>query len=122
MHKLLTNLWLFRDEQAMCYRFVATGEVTLKALMCAIYKYKEEIKDNELFIGQLNISSLFWKIYEHSEVFKNDKKMIAVVPWTEDLYLVVDSQEYTEWPSFPCMRCLVTKEGLKDKGFKKCVE
>ena len=122
MLKVLSNLWLFHDEQAMCYRFVATGEVSIKQLMCIIYKYKKEIKGNELFIGQLNITSLFWKIHDHTEEYENEKKKIAVVPWTEDDYLVLDAQEHTEWPTFPCKRCLVTKKGLEEKGFKKCVE
>lgn len=122
MLKVLTNLWLFHDEQAMCYRFVATGEVTLKQLMCVIYKYKAVIKDNELFIGQLNITSLYWKIRDHAEEYENEKKKIVVVPWTEDVYLVVDTQENKKRPTFPCKRCLVTKAGLEEKGFKKCTE
>ena len=122
MHKVLTNLWLFRDEQQRCFRFVPTGEVSLTQLMCAMYKYKDEVLYNEVFVGNVNITTLFWKVRDNAEIYENDNKNIVVVPWGEDTYLIVDVEEYMDIPTYPTLRMTITKEGLTDKGFKKCTK
>ena len=120
MYKISNHL--FFDEPRKLFKFVFDKEVTLEHVMCLMYSYKDIIGDNEVYLREVNVTSLFRKICSDTEMYVGNERIVWVYPVNDHTYLVLHCYyiSYTDVYQYVYAEEFITKEELKELGYEKC--
>ena len=119
MHGIRGGIYLVKEEMSLTQRFLTTRDVSLEQIMGAMYACKDEITSDIVFVGNVDMTSLFQKVKEKTIVLENEDKRLALFPCDEDSYLVIGCYNYTVMWEYPNVGDMVAKDWLKEHGYGK---
>ena len=120
MYKISDHL--FFDEPRKLFKFIFDEEVTLEHVMCLMYAYKEVIGDNEVYLREVNVTSLFRKICTDTEMYVGNESLVWVYPVNDHIYLVLHCYYICYTDVYPYIRTeeYMSKRELEELGYEKC--
>lgn len=120
MYKISNHL--FFDEPRKLFKFVMQNEITLEKAMCLMYSYKDIIGEYEVYVDNVNMTSLFRKMCSETEMWVAESKIVWVYPIGKDNYLVLHCYYISQTEVFQYIygEETMTKDELEESGYVKC--